>query len=288
MFFFKKRLHSSERAERTKRRLVFFSLAGVFLIAGVLAALSWGSYRGEVSVNTIRIVGAGVVSEDSIRALVEKKLSGAYFNIFNRANIFLYPRKSVENTLLETLPRLADVSLYRVGFREIVVKIEERAPSYLWCGDEYSPDTLRRECFFLDPQGVAFARAPHFSGPVYFELYGKMRGDTISTLRKHGPPIGLSFLPPEDFARIIFFRNALFESGLSAEALVIEESGDALFFFPSGLRLVFHIAQDFDVVNSNVLAALGTAPLKKEFFYSSEKNPYEFLDARFENRIFYK
>lgn len=288
MFLFKKRLHSSQRAERIKRRLVFFSLAGVFLCASALAALSWGSYRGEVSVNTVRVVGAEVVSENSIRALVEEKLSGAYFKIFNRANIFLYPRKSIEKTLLETFPRLANVSLYRVGFREIVVKIEERAPSYLWCGDEYFPDTLRRECFFLDPQGVAFARAPHFSGPVYFEIYGKMRGNAIPALAKHGPPIGLSFLPLGDFVRIIAFKDALAGSGLSAEALVVQETGDALFFFPSGLRLIFQLAQDFGVVNSNVFAALGTAPLKKEFFYSSPKNPYEFLDARFENRIFYK
>lgn len=288
MFLFHKRLHSEQRTERTKKRFVFLSLTGALFFAGAVAALSWGSYREEVTIGAVRIEGAETVSKKEIRRIVDMKLSGAYLGLINRANSFLYPRTDIEENLLESFPRLAGVSAYRVGFREIAVKVKERVPSYLWCGEEYLPALSRRECYFLDPLGVAFARAPYFSGVVYFELYGKMRGSALLTASGIESPIGVSFLPSEDFTRVIALKEKFNEAGFLSEKLVIEETGDVTFFFFSGLRLVFNLAQDLGEIFSAVLAAVGTEPLPKEFFLSTEKNPYEFLDARFENKIFYK
>ncbi|MBI2049172.1 MAG: hypothetical protein HYT29_01945 [Parcubacteria group bacterium] len=288
MFLFKKRLHSVQRTERAKKRFVYFLLGGVFLFLGGAMMLSWASYREEISLRIVRVSGAGAVAEGDIREIVDAELAGSYFKIFNRANSFLYPRRNIERKLVETFPRLASVSVYRVNFQELGVKVEERVPSYLWCGPALPEKDARAQCYFLDPLGVAFARAPYFSGAVYFELYGKMNGENILESREYEPPIGFSFLPPDDFKRIIAFRDALRASDMPPEKLILEETGDAAFFFPSGLRLSFHLTQNFHTVLFNLLAALDTEPLQKEFFYSAEKNPYEFLDARFENRIFYK
>lgn len=296
MFLFPKRLHSAQRTERTQKRLILFSLVGIFLIAGTVAALSWVSYRKEVAIASIRVSGAEAVSLKDIRGVADAELSGAYLKLFNRANGFLYPRKGIEKKLSEAFPRLASVSVSRISFKAIEVKVRERVPAYLWCGENLPLENARRECYFLDPGGVAFARAPYFSGNVYFEFYGKMNGSALRAaseakpLAARGiePPVGLSFLSPDEFARIVAFKDALRESGMPAEKFVVEESGDAFFLFPSGLRLKFLLTQDFDAVLFNLLAALDTEPLREEFFRSVEENPYEFLDARFENRIFYK
>src|SRR3989344_5524679 len=269
MFLFKKRLHSARRTERTKKRFVYVLLGGLFLFLGGTAALSWASYREEVSLRTVRISGAGAVTEKEVNEVVDVELSGSYFKLFNRANSFLYPRRSIEKKLLETFPRLASVSAYRVSLKELGVKVEERVPSYLWCGLVLPQKDVRRECYFLDPLGVAFARAPYFSGSVYFELYGKMNGTSIFQSREYSPPavsgveppIGLSFLPIDDFERIIAFKDALRESGMPPEKLVVEETGDAAFFFPSGLHLSFQPTQNFHTVLFNLLAALDTEPL---------------------------
>ncbi|MBI3020023.1 MAG: hypothetical protein HYY60_01720 [Parcubacteria group bacterium] len=302
MFLFKKRpLYSAERTERGKRRAVFLLCgAAVFAIGGG-TLLSWVSYRDEITFSRVRVTGAETLSLQEINGLVEKELVGAYFSFFgfdffNRANSILYPQKSIERKLAKTFPRVASVSVYRINFRELGVKIRERVPSYLWCGsallttggEQLPLRNARHECYFLDPEGIAFAKAPYFSGNVYFEIYGKMEKGSIFQSGEHEPPLGSSFLPAGDFARVISFRNALDADGIPPEKLMVEESGDALLFFPSGLSLKFLLTQDFSVILSNLRAAIDTEPLQKEFFISAEKNQYEFLDARFENRIFYK
>ena len=155
-------------------------------------------------------------------------------------------------------------------------------------GEKLPLQNARRECYFLDPLGIAFAKAPYFSGSVYFELYGKMEKGSIFQSEEHEPPLGHSFLSSGNFARVVSFRDALVADGMPPEKLAVEENGDARLFFPSGLYMKFLLTQDFGVLLSNLRAAMDTEPLRKEFFISAEKNPYAFLDARFENRIFYK
>lgn len=303
MFLFKKRsLYSTQRAERTRRRLfysVFFS--ALFLVAGIfLAARS--SYWEKVSIVQIKISGAESIPKEEIRALVQGKIQGAYLSLFNRASSFLYPRKEIEKSLSLAFPRMANVAVSLERLREIQVDVEERVPSYLWCGSTLNPaeglttsgeylsskNLSREQCYFIDPQGVIFTEAPHFSGNVYFEMYGDISGKSVFSENAPERPIGFFFLPTQDFERIIALKNELANSGIIAEKFIVEnEERDAAFVFPNGIRLLFNLNQDFGILVYNLLAAFDTEPLKKEMLYKNEPT-LRYIDARFENRIFYK
>ena len=289
MFLLRRRpLYSSERFARGKRHAVYFLIGALFLLLIGGWLFSWASYRDEVTIASIRVFGVDTFPAEDIRAFAEEKLTGAYFRFWSRANSFLYPKKAIAEGLFTAFPRLAHVSVSRTGLREISIRVEERAPSYLWCGETRPAEAGRTPCYFLDPQGIAFTRAPYFSGGVYFEIYGPFTGPRTPPAAFHEAPIGRSFFPTGEWRRVIIFKDALITAGLSPDTLVVETSGEASFLFPSGLRMVFSLTQDLDEALENLFAAVGTAPLMKEAFTLPEKNPFSYVDVRFKNRIFYK
>ena len=300
LFFQRQPLYSAERTERTKRRFVYGAFFAVLFLSATLGVLSWGSYREESRINAVRVLGVVSFPEADVRSFVEQKLAGAYWGLFSRAWSFLYPKEEITEGLWEAFPRLAGVVVHRISRNEIAIEATEREPRYLWCGETLPPASAngsgaatptggaRPRCFFLDKDGVAFTGAPYFSGAVYFKMYGVMRGAALFPPGLHEPPIGLSFLSAEEWARVIAFKKALEETGISPEELFLEGEGDASFIFPSGMRLVFSMAQDFSVVHNNLLAALGTEPFTKAMFLSVGAEHFEYLDARFENKIFYR
>ena len=289
MFLLRRRpLYSSERFARGKRHAVYFLIGALSLLLTGGWLFSWASYREEVTIASIRVSGVDTFPAENVRAFAEEKLMGAYFRFWSRANSFLYPKKAIAEGLFTAFPRLAHVSVSRTGLREISIRVEERAPSYLWCGETRPAEAGRTPCYFLDPQGIAFTRAPYFSGGVYFELYGPFTGLRTPPAALHEVPIGRSFFPTDEWRRVIMFKDALITAGLSPDMLVVETSGEASFLFPSGLRMVFSLSQDFDEALQNLFAAVGTAPLTKEAFIVPEENPFSYIDVRFKNRIFYK
>lgn len=289
MFLLAKRpLKSSERVLKSHRRFTYGAVAGVFILLAALFFASWGSRRDEVTIADIQIAGAASVSEKEIRAFMDGELSGAYGGLFSRSNSLIYPKKAITRGLLLNFPHIASLALARSSFRALSVTIEEREPAYLWCG-EIPPSSNENiaDCYFLDPHGVVFAKAPHFSGSVYFEMYGALSDGNVFEESPHEPPIGFLFLPPADFNRIVSFKNALEESGMPPEKLVLKEENDAEFIFSNSTRLIFNLRQNFDMVLRNLLAALEAQPLSKKVFIGTEK-VFDYADARFENRVFYK
>ena len=219
---------------------------------------------------------------------MDEALSGAYGGLFPRRNSFIYPKEAVARGLFENFPHIASASVSRGSFQELFINIQERAPAYLWCGDAPPPSGATASgCYFLDSQGVVFAKSPYFSGSVYFEMYGALTAENVFAENHHASPIGFLFLPSADWSRVIAFRNSIRESEMPPEKFVLKDEGDAEFIFQNGTRLIFSLQENFDVVLENLLAAIDTKPLSKEVFAGQEK-VFEYADARFENRIFYK
>jgi len=129
------------------------------------------------------------------------------------------------------------------------------------------------------------------SPAVYFEMYGALSGGPRFVPRTGDfATIGHPFLPDTEWRRLLAFKDALLEAGIPVKKIVVEQAGgDAFFIFPSGVRFIFSFTQDFNAVLFNLLAALETEPLTDDVFYATDGSaPLEYLDARFENRIFYK
>ncbi len=294
--FFRRHLKSSERVLENNRRFVERVFAGMFVLLTLFFLGVWGSRREEVTIAEIKIIGIAFVAESDVRVFVDDMLDGAYGWLFPRRNSLLYPKDAIMRGLFENFPHIASVVVRRGSLRELFLEVEERRPSYLWCGETLMPaDGHAAECYFLDPQGVIFAKAPSFSGNVYFEMYGALSRTNVFKEKRHPSPIGFLFLSPAEFSRVVLFKDSLEEAGIPAEKLVVSSEGgstsgrkgDAEFIFSNSTRLVFNFQENLDAVMRNLFVAIETEPLSKEAFTEAEK-VFEYVDARFENRIFYK
>jgi hypothetical protein len=65
---------------------------------------------------------------------------------------------------------LLTVSLGYDKFDTLNLIVKERESNYFGA---FGTPGVDKDCYFIDPTGLVFAKAPQFSGNVFFEIYGK-------------------------------------------------------------------------------------------------------------------
>src|SRR3989344_1357685 len=269
-FLWKKTITSSHGAQKKKKQITARSFAIFFLTLVFFGAVSFLSWRPEINIQHVTIVGNTTVSEEDVRAHIEERTRGGYMYLFSRANVFLFQPRIVESELRDDFKKIQEVTVSRDSLRSLVIEISERKPFYIWCDGEVQEEN-GQPCYFLDINGYAFAPAPYFSGHVYFEFHKKFEAENKN-------PIGQFFLPEPEFKRLISFRNALKDLNLNAYALFVDKDGDYTFVTPQKTKIIFNPKQDFDLVFHNL-----SATFDMEQFIKKQKRGLSLLyvDARF-------
>ncbi|MDP3725990.1 MAG: hypothetical protein Q8R36_02215 [bacterium] len=278
MLFYTKKVFTSSRSAQKKRRYLTIRASMLTtLILLLLGALSVASWMPEINIHTIQVIGNTTVSEEDIRAYIEKRIAGKYLYVFSRANVFLFQSRIIERELFETFKKIKEVELSRDTLTSVRVNIKERKPYYLWC-DNSIPSGDIESCYFLDIDGYAFAPAPYFSGHVYFTFLKKFESESKTS-------VGTMFLPEGEFKRLISFRNTLRERELDAHSLEVLETGDYAFLLSGGTKIIFQPTQDLGMAALNLAATFDT-----EQFIKKKKSglSLEYVDVRFDNKVYYR
>jgi len=278
------------RRERKRKRL----FARIALAAGIAVALFSGAAVGLRSqyaeLNHIIVEGVRVLSDEDIRAFAEETLRGKYAGILPKANIFLFPRRSLRDGIMKTYPRVSDVAVRAVDMRTISIKVTEREPAFLWCGEEAPIGARPPEtpCYFADANGFIFDRAPHFSSDVYFEFYG-------APFHPKGEKniVGSYILEPSEFRTIVSFYTKLKELRLRPERFFSRDGAYQIAFSrtdsksaPRG-RLVFEKSES---LLGDTIRNLASAFMLKRTERGGEDilNGIEYVDVRFDNKVLFK
>ena len=289
MFLRRGRIIRSSYRTRERRKTFLFRL--FFLPVALTALVALGAFlahRPEVIIRDISVQGTLALAEDDIRRVVHEEISGAYLRFFPRANSLLYPRKEIEERLKNTFPLLSSVTVRFKNFHSIVVVVEERKPAHLWCGEELlARKGVPPECFFLDSDGVVFARAPLFSTGVYLSLYGPIAGGTVREGNVHETPLGFYFLTTQDFHFLVAFAGAMKELGAVPEKIFVMGDGDYNVILANGVSLLINQKHGLDSLVGNLEAALQTDKLTTEDVVG-ERSRLEYIDVRFKNKVLYK
>lgn len=254
------------RVRRRKMRLVMFSiclLCGVGLIGG----LGLVSHAERLVINDVKVNGAQQLSANALMAAVQSGLSDNIFAIFAKANIFLYPKKAIEDDLATEFPRIKDVNLSRPGLmaQAIIVTVQERQPYAKWCQDD--------ACYFLDTGGFIFAEADA-SAPITSYVF--RRG-----LIPRQDPIGQTFLRGR-LASIVHFLELLTAAGYKPEGIQVLNDKDFSVPLTDGPTLMV----PFDVEGEKIVHDLQLA-LDAESVRGRE-GELQYVDLRFGNRVYYK
>lgn len=250
----------------------------VLLCVGILAWLiMYIPSLSSLQIENIVVSGTKVLVKEDVQKEVLKNLSGKYFSIFPKTNIFLYPQKTIEKNLAAAFPRIVGVSIKLDTERMLAISISEREPFALWCGREMVEVKAYDACFYLDDKGFVFAKAPQFSANAYFEFYGK-------GILPEDDPIGHHFLPPLSYQHIIKVREELENFGIHPLKIFVVGDGRAEFLATGNYRVYINIDQDISALLSNMQAIFHS----RSWGDAARSGTLEYIDFRFGNKVYYK
>jgi len=270
-----------------KRRKVILIVSLLILL---IIGLSLLSYMKAMRIETVLIKGNTIISDEDILNVVQKELFGSYLLVFSKQNFLLYPKASIENNIKNKIKRIDGVNIALGDSHTLVINVIEREGKFLWCGysfDEKVGDTPDSNCYFLNEVGLIFAKAPYFSGNVYFKFYG------TGNFAEGSDPIGQQFLPVLEVSEARRLIVALEKLNISPYALSLGENGDRTMYISSiepnqnvYTKIIWNDKSNIETIVKNLETALSTEPLKTDFVKNF--NNLIYIDLRFENKVYYK
>lgn len=253
------RIAKRQKAKKYISLFLKISLPVVF-VAGFVFLL-----RADfLQVKNFEVLGIETLQPEDVKNTAKNFTSGARFFLVPRSNIFLLNKDKLAAALLANFSRLEKVAVNKQFLsKSIKLSLTERKVDFLWC-------SMQDECFFMDKSGLIFEKAENIDNKIIFrgvlEENPLMRN--LATLEKM-----------QNYLRLIeVLRNA----GLEISSINIESSDRAIAKTKIG-DIIFHPEEaDLSLAGENAILLINEI---------RNKNPsalFQYIDARFGNKIFYK
>jgi hypothetical protein len=314
---------AQRNAERRKKKQILIVSAVVGAVVFFVGGAIWLSRIDALQIKTITVEGAGSALKKNIQTVADEELEKKIWFVFPRRNTLLFSKSAIEKRLL-TEPKIKTVEIDRFGFSEIKIIITERAPFALWCEKfveqkaataikvETKPESVS-DCYFVDNEGFIYARAPFFSGHVFFELYGgpllydveKKPEENIEAsssrsildiatssfdIQKVTPAeirdvIGTQYIPRKDFLISMDLVNSLKKEGIQVHSLFVFDRTLFELKLATGGMIRFSPAEDLAKAIESLIVAWD-----KKFTPGAKITPtkLEYVDIRFDNKVLFK
>ncbi len=254
------KFHSPRLVKRKKKIFQLkLSLSVLVLVFGILLVSSLSQLH-FLNIKKIIFEGNEFTKTSKLFDITEGEMKGKYFLLFSKRNFLLYPKKEIEEKILDEFPRIKSIN-FDLGLKEINIFVEERKPFALWCEKGIA------NCFLIDDNSYIFAKS---LGDNYFRYYKELgEGDF---LRKNVFEI-------EKFVNIKSFVKFINGLALNPYKLVYLESQSEI-YFNDGSKIIFGNDQDVKEITNNLQSILDMEDFNLE--------SVEYIDLRFGNKVFYK
>ncbi len=278
-------IHSTKKKKEIQKKTKIIAISVFFGVLFLFAGLVWVSLRPALLITGTAIQGTKILDVDALKKNAEEELVGNYFYFFPKKNIFIYPENSIQSHIRSAFPGVASVHLSVGKSHELIILIDERKPSAIWCGVDKPENSvsLPDGCYYVDETGYIFGNSPSFSGDAYFTLYGQ--GDIKGT-----KILGQHLVSEDKYERILNLRNFLLGYINTVNTIYLGVDNYAEFIDSSGFLIKWNIDQDINQIKSNMQAIFRSGSWKDGTFSSDpeKRKPLEYLDFRFGNKVFYK
>jgi len=255
---------SSRIAQRRKVRAMAKRLFQVVLALVIFVGTGFLSRADFMQIKSFEISGAENVSQENIKSFVSNFASGTKLFFIPKSNIVLFNKDNLSSALLSKFKEIEKVKINKNFLSgEVSLYIVERKGEFLWCAEDGT-------CFNMTKDGLVFENSAYLGGKIIF------RGILI------GDPTMKNFATPETMKAYLDFIGALKMGDLSVFSISIESSDKAVAETNIGDIYFTPDAKDLSVVAENVILLI------KEIKSKNSSSTFQYIDARFGNKIFYK
>ncbi|MES2087441.1 MAG: hypothetical protein V4467_00415 [Patescibacteria group bacterium] len=258
---------------KAKRRKVIIGriILAVFFFGGLWGSVYYLSGLNFITISDVEVVGATSLATADIASTTEGFLQGRYFFTIPKSNIFFYPAKKIESTILDSYSQVAHVGVSYKNSHAITVSVIERSPKALWC--QGKPE----QCYFLDDTGLIFS-------PFYQMEDTSLEFITFYSAEEKAEPMKLQYVSPDYFKKLLDFAEQLSSAGFKVTAFRERPDLDFEADFSGGQKIIFARDADFSLVLKNFQTLL----VSSEFSDGKVFKNVEYVDLRFGNKVYYK
>ena len=276
--------HARRRQDDRRRRFRFYAVASIFLLVLLVGVTHWKALQ----VQDINVEAGEYAKPNLVKDLAENILNEPVLGVISRKNILLLPRKDIYLKVRQISSRIQKVDIDVVGLRSITIKITDRQPAAEVCNQPAGRSL--QGCYFVDAAGFIFSRVDEATTTSQIMYVSGLELQARTQL-----------LPPDDFQDLHAFVQALGDIDLETNLVYLKEYGDVAISVTDGRgdeqgSVDIRINRHDDL--PQVLANLQTVIENKSFVASTPTNgetpetisPFslEYIDMRFENKVFYK
>lgn len=266
-FFEKKRSPLKVRRRRTR---ILTAVLATALIGGGVWGLHYASYRPEVTLQSIQVVGAKDISPEEVHTIADSSLTSDSFSYISPRNMFFFSKDAITSAIRNAFPRVASVSVSRDSLlaQTATVTIKERVPYGVWCA---------ADCFFLDENGYIFDELASTS-PQRASVKYRFEGALSNT---EATPLGQTFLP-NYFASIRTLIQELERASFYVQGVRVEDEYDFRVLLDRGYALRASFGAKPEDLVKNLELILASDALR------GREGEILYVDLRFGNRVYYK
>lgn len=265
------RTRSAKANNAFKRWLIRNCLSGlvvVILVTLGLVGIWYGSRVDSLTVSKVEVAGNETVSVEVIEETTSDLLDGSYLGLVPYRFAPMVPLDKIETVLKKELPRIQSIA-FEKAVPTLHLTIEEYSPFALWCLEDE-----RNNCLYIADTGYAFAKAPELYGGTFYRF--------ITLDNK--PEIGQYATDHRQMVDAVWFADHL-EKILNFSVFTIEINQFGEMFFIRHDNSTIKIIKEYPVVESfRYLETLQASGEFSDIFLEE----FDYLDARFGNKLFFK
>lgn len=271
------------KKHKTKKYLsIFFgiTLVMVFFIG------SFYILRADfLQVKDFEILGVENAQTEAIENTASSFISGTKFFLLPKSNMIFLSKEKLTAQLLASFNRLETVEVNKQFFsKNVEISVKERRADFLWCLPAQAGSDQTESCFFMNKDGLVFEKSD-LIGNV-FESSPVNEAEPINKIvfrgKLEGNPLMKNFATLEEMQNFLSLAQVFENAGFKIISINIESPDKAVAKSNIG-NIVFNPSE------ANLsLTAENTVLLINDIRSKNPSARFQYIDARFGNKMFYK
>ena len=259
--------------ERVHRRRIVRRIVLLFVCAGLLALIWFGTRMQSVTIVEVTVSGGVTLDGAKAREAASSALAGNYFFLIPKRFSYTYPHDAIVEEV-ERVPRVASATVERTSRTALAITLVEYLPYALWCEYREVEQDMSDACLFVSADGFAFAAAPSLKGAVLLRYMTEERTSEVGAILVSGKYVTAT----KEFAHALEQKH-----GMSVQTITETKDGDVRYRVRGGGELL--VSRDADV--QNVFENLDAILTSEEFKHITAGN-FLYIDLRFGEKVFVK